>query len=172
MLEAEIESRAAQARQAGVQEGMAAAQQQYQAQLQQASERFARAVAELAGFKDRLRRQAEQDVVALALEIAQRLLHRELSTDPDALAGLVRAAVDKMDAREIHRVRTHPQHASLLETLLPRIGSPQRIEVVGDAGLELGSAIFETARGAFDASVTTQLREIENGFAEIVQRKR
>jgi flagellar biosynthesis/type III secretory pathway protein FliH len=58
-----------------------------------------------------------------------------------------------------------------VDAVLKAIGSPQRIEVVPDRTLEIGGVIFETARGSYDASVTTQLAEIEKGFAEIVQRR-
>ena len=40
------------------------------------------------------------------------------------------------------------------------------IQIVVDPGLQLGDVIFETAQGDLDASIDTQLREIERGFAD------
>jgi flagellar biosynthesis/type III secretory pathway protein FliH len=48
--------------------------------------------------------------------------------------------------------------------LLP--GTP--IEIASDASLKPGDVIFETAHGQLDASVSTQLREIERGLADRV----
>jgi flagellar biosynthesis/type III secretory pathway protein FliH len=37
---------------------------------------------------------------------------------------------------------------------------------VGDVAQSRGGAVFEISRGALDASVDTQLREIERGLAD------
>jgi flagellar assembly protein FliH len=171
-LEAQLEARVRDARQAGAREGQLAAEQRLGDEVRQAVKSFARGVAELAAIRDRLRREAEQDVVQLAIEIARRVLHRELAADSEALLGLTRAALQRIDAREIHRVRVHPSSAAPLEAALREIGAPQRIEVHADATLEPGGLLFETSRGTCDVSVATQLREIERGFVELVQRRR
>jgi flagellar assembly protein FliH len=41
--------------------------------------------------------------------------------------------------------------------------------VTPDPGLERGAAVLETARGELDASIETQLAEIERGFADLVE---
>jgi flagellar assembly protein FliH len=171
-LVAELEARVREARQAGIREGQAAAEQRLAGEVRQAVTNLARGVAELAGIKDRLRREAEHDVVQLAIEIARRVLQRELAADQEALLGLARAALQRIDAREIHRVRIHPAHATAIEGALREIGTPQRVEVQADAMLEPGGLVFETSRGNYDVSIATQLREIERGFVELVQRKR
>ena len=170
-LEAQIEARVRQERQAALQEGARTAEQRLRAAVDAEVQALGRGLAELAGYKDRLRREAERDLVSLAIEVARRLLHREITADTEALHGLVKAAMDKIEARELHRVRTHPQHARAIETALHTVGSPQRIEIVPDPSLEIGSVIIETSRGSYDASVTTQLREIERGFVDMVERR-
>ena len=68
------------------------------------------------------------------------------------------------------RVQSGPGSRARSERLT-EIGAPQRLEVIADPGLEPGGLIFETARGSFDASVATQLDEIERGFADLVERR-
>jgi flagellar assembly protein FliH len=120
-------------------------------------------------MRQRLRHEAEEDVVALAIAIARRVLHREITMDPEALLGLAKAALEKIDVRELHRVRMHPQSAPLLQEYLEKIGLPRRVEVFADPGLERGAVILETGRGTLDASVESQLVEIERGFADMVR---
>jgi flagellar assembly protein FliH len=155
------------ARRAGLQQGEQAAN----ARLEPVFEKLARAITEIAGCRPRYRREAEQEVARLALAIARRVLRREVAVDPDALLGLVKAAIERIDLRETNSVRVHPQDAELVTALLHRIGSPSRIQVVGDAGLERGAAIFETTKGDLDASVETQLEEIERGFTDLFERR-
>lgn len=132
--------------------------------------RLARTIEELSGFKRRFRHEAEEDVVALALAIARRVVHRELTMAPDALLGLVKAAFEKIEFREVHRVRVRPEDAAMVQQHLENMGLPKRIEVVGDPGLDRGAAILDSSRGALDMSVETQLEEIERGFADLLRR--
>ena len=169
-LHAKIEQRVQAAYAQGHQDGVEAARQGAEAQVHPVVERLARSIDEITGLRQRLRREAEEDVVALAIAIARRVLHRQLTMDPEALLGLAKAAMEKIDIRELHRVRMHPQSAPLLEQHLEKIGLPRRVEVVADPGLEPGAVLLETGRGVLDASVETQLVEIERGFADLVRR--
>jgi flagellar assembly protein FliH len=105
------------------------------------------------------------------MAIARRVLYRELSTDPEAILGLVIAAFQKLNARETHRLRVAPSDAAAIEQHRARLDLPKSLEVLADASLAPGSAIFETTRGELDASIDTQLSEIDHGFADIVRRR-
>lgn len=133
---------------------------------------FGAIVNQLASARKQARQEAEESMVKLALAIAKRILHRELATDPEAILGLVRSAIDRLDAREIHKLRMSPGDAQIAIDNRADMGLPQSINIVADGGLAPGSAIFETARGEFDVSAHTQLEEIERGFADLVQRRR
>jgi len=171
-LETEVASRETQARQAGLREGEAAALEHLKQPLEEAARRLADRVEELAGLRAGLRRDAEQDVVRLAIAIARRILHRELATDPAALLGVVKAALDRLDAREVLRLRVHPDDVTMIREALAAGGFPEQVEIAGDAGLERGGLIVETSRGDLDASVESQLAEIERGFTDLVRRTR
>ena len=75
-------------------------------------------------------RRAEADTVRLAIEIARRVLHRELSVDPSALEALIKAALEKLQAQEIYRVRVHPDQEKSCAPAWIRCGRGQAIEVV------------------------------------------
>jgi flagellar assembly protein FliH len=168
--EEEAEKRTQAAYQQGLQEGHAAAQKDISAQMAAINGRLARTIEELTGLRQRFRHEAEEDLVALALAIARRILHRELTIAPEALLGLVKAALEKIDGRELHSVRVRPEDAGLIQQHFEKMGLPRRVEVIADPGLERGAAILDSSRGALDASVETQLSEIERGFADLVRR--
>jgi flagellar assembly protein FliH len=154
--------------QQGLQQGDANARQQLGAQQDASLQRLARTIEEISGMRQRCRAAAEQDVVKLALAIARRVVHRELTVDPSAILGLVKAALGSLDMRELHRIRIHPGQADAVRLQLEKMGLPQRCEVVADPSLEKGAAILETNYGTVDASAETQLQEIERGFADLV----
>jgi flagellar assembly protein FliH len=161
----------AEARAAGVREGEEAGRKRAAAEMQAAVGRLARSIEDLAALRPRLRREAEEDVVRLSLAIARRILRREAAVDPDAMRGLVLAALAKLESREMSRVRVHPSHAALVSGCLRDHATGCAVEVVSDPSGEPGTVIFETGRGDLDASVATQLAEIERGLADRLRRQ-
>jgi flagellar assembly protein FliH len=169
-LQADAAAQALQARQAGFAEGEAVARNQLEKPLAEAADRLSATVAELAGLRPQLRREAEEDLVRLAVAVARRVLRRELTADPEAILGIVKAALDRIDAREILRLRVHPQDLALIQQALEARETPHKVEVIADPSFERGGLVFETARGNLDASVDSQLLEIERGFTDLVRR--
>ncbi|MGA2272285.1 MAG: FliH/SctL family protein [Bryobacteraceae bacterium] len=170
-LERQAEQRAREAHAAGFREGEAAGKQRAAVELEPVLERLTRSIGEMAGLRGGMRREAEADTLRLALEIARRVLRREMAVDPDALRGLVRAALEKLEGQEISRVKVHPSHAPLVSDLLRKSGAGQPVEVVADASQAPGAVIFESERGNLDASVDAQLGEIERGLADCLRRR-
>jgi flagellar assembly protein FliH len=154
----------------GRQEGQTAAREAAAKELQAEMEKIGRLMNSLAASAGSLRRQAEEDIVRLAIAIARRILHREMLVDGEALLGLVKAALSRIDQREIHQIRTHPQTVRLLEEALRQTNNGRRIEISADSRLDRGALIVETAKGHLDASVETQLDEIERGFTDLIGR--
>lgn len=158
------------AREQGFQEGVRHAGESTQSQLQnavnQTSARLAESLAEIASLRPLLRREAESQVVELALAIARKVLHRAITIDPDALAGLVHTAVSRIDARDLLSIRVAPCHLQQISSAVARLGLPTQVNLTADPGLEPGGLVLETSRGQLDASVTTQLAEIERGFTD------
>jgi flagellar assembly protein FliH len=165
-LEASVEQRSREAHDAGYREGEAAGRAQANAQVQQLLEKLARSIQEIAEARPKLRAQAESDLLALSLAIARKILHRELSTDPDSIAGLIKVCLDKVRLQEITRIRLHPQHHAAVQQLLARASNGVQMELLPDPTLQLGGVIIETTRGEFDASVEVQLKEIERGLTD------
>ncbi|HLH15714.1 MAG TPA: FliH/SctL family protein [Bryobacteraceae bacterium] len=170
-LERRWQEKVREAREAGLREGEDAGRSRAAAEIQPVIERLSRTIAEIAGTRAQLRREAESDMLQLAMAIARRVLRRELAVDPEALHGLALGALEKLEAQEIARVRLHPSQAAAVSALLRQENTRGTVEVIPDAALDPGAAIFETSRGNLDASVETQLREIERGLADCLRRR-
>ena len=164
-LERQLERQTREAREAGFSEGEAAGRARASAELRPALEELSRAIAGIADLRPRLMREAQADLVELALRIARRVLHRELSIDPAAVEALVKAALEKMASLEITRIRVHPELEAGIRTSLAQEGRGG-LSLVSDPALARGSVLIETARGKLDASLDTQLAEIGRGLAD------
>jgi flagellar assembly protein FliH len=165
------ERQAAQAYETGFRAGAAAAQQKLEGEVRGGLAKLAEAVSEVAAARGEALRRAEADTVRLAVEVARRILHRELSTDPSALEALVKAALEKLQLQEIYRVRVHPGQEGIIKSCLEQAGRSQGVTVVPDPVQSKWCAVFEVSRGALDASVDTQLREIERGLTDQLENR-
>ncbi|MGA2715252.1 MAG: FliH/SctL family protein [Bryobacteraceae bacterium] len=163
---AALEQRVRESWQQGFDAGEAAARQTLESEVRVRVEKLAATIAEVAGLRSETIRRAEVDTVRLSIEIARRVLHRELSVDPSALEALIKAALEKLRQQEVHRVRVYPGEEKLMRSCLEQAGRGQAIEVIGDPSQSRGGVFFEISRGALDASVDTQLREIERGLTD------
>jgi flagellar assembly protein FliH len=167
----QAEQKAREAYAAGLREGEAAGRTRAAADLQAVIDRLARSIDEIANLRPRLRAEAEADLVRLSLAIARRVLRRELAIDPEALHGLVLGALEKLQGQEITRVRVHASHASLIAACLRQKSAAANVEVVPDPACEVGAVVFETQRGNLDASIESQLQEIERGLADRLRKQ-
>jgi flagellar assembly protein FliH len=161
---------AQEAYQRGFAEGKAQGQEQAAAELQPVLDQLGRSLAALATVRSRIRGEAEGDLIKLAVSIARRVLHRELTLDPESIEGLIRVALDKLQSRELCRVRVHPDQEEAIRKSLGRFSNSQKVELIADPSLQCGDVLFETAHGNLDASIDSQLGEIERGLADRMRR--
>jgi flagellar assembly protein FliH len=168
-LEAQRSVELDEARQSGFEQGVRQCRQETAREMEEALDRLARAIQEVPQVKRRVRQEAESEVVKLSLAVARRILHRELGADPQSLQGVVYAALQRLQNRELTKIRVFPASAPAVRAALERNGGMAAIEVIPDTSLQPGALLFETSLGELDASVETQLQEIERGFADRLQ---
>jgi flagellar assembly protein FliH len=170
MTEPERERIEREAYQKGFSDGKKLGKEQAAAESLPVLERLSRCLSELASLRPHMRREAEKDMVKLAIAIARRVLHRELTLDPESIEGLIRVALDRLESRELCTVRVHADQEAAIRTLLDRFSNAHKIEIIADKSLRLGDVLLETPHGVIDASVDAQLSEIERGFADRLQK--
>jgi flagellar assembly protein FliH len=155
--------------QRGFSEGRNIGHEQALAEIQPVMDRLSRSLADLATVRSRVRKTAESDLLKLAIAVARRVIHRELTLDPGSIEGLIRVALEKLESRELCRVRVHPDQEPVIRGLLARF-SAAPVELIPDPTLQCGDVLFETAHGTLDGSIEAQLQEIERGFADRINR--
>jgi flagellar assembly protein FliH len=154
------------ARQEGFEEGLRKGREESAGEVQKALDQLAHTILDLSQLKKKIRHEAERELVQLSLAVARRILRRELVMDPESIQAIVYTALQKLQNREVARIRVYPAGAAAVRTAMDRIGHRNAVEIQADTKLAPGAIFFETAHGELDASVETQLQEIERGFAD------
>jgi flagellar assembly protein FliH len=158
-----------QGRERGRQEGRQTERESIAVSLKAAQENQLHQMASLAesfaGARDRYLRDAEHEVVKLALAIAARILRREAQMDPLLLTGAARVALGQLSSTTEVKLRVPPGDLDLWTEaihLIPNL--PLKPTVMAGEGMRIGDCIIETSLGTVDLGIRAQLAEIERGF--------
>lgn len=164
------------ARARGEAEGRAAGEAQAQAAFQERLERdLAGARAALAGIgnalkevPDRVARAAEAGTVALAVEIAEAVVKREVRLDPALVSGNVRAALSALATGSHISLRIHPEDKALLEGCLPQIledlATLGPVTLLADPLVRRGGCLASAEGTGADATLEGQIAQIRKAL--------
>ena len=114
--------------------------------LQPVLERLNASIAEIVGMRPDLRRRAERDVVQLALLIAQRVLHRELSVDEKRSDRHRARRLRAPHPLRVLQVTVHPQFRRRRRVALPG-SQAARVQIEPDPDCAPGTLIIHSAEG-------------------------
>lgn len=146
----------------------ASAEKSFETVRSQVTEALRHFAGERAGYFQRV----ETEIVQLALSIARKILHREAQLDPLLLTGIVRVALETLNQETRVRLRVHPQDVSFWRDYLAHAPDLTPVpELAGEAALEPGSCLLETELGSTLISLDSQLKEIEQGFLDLLEHR-
>jgi len=149
----------------GSEQGSAEAFREHARRLEDLESGWNRALSSFASHREQLMSEARQDLLRLAIRIAERVVKRTIQADPSVVEDQLVAAIAVALRPSGLRVSVHPEDLSLARGALPRIldrlGRTEGVELVEDAGVSRGSCVVRGAGGeAIDASVETQLERM------------
>jgi len=113
----------------------------------------------------------EAEVVHLALAISAKILHRESQVDATLVAALVRVAIDKLHDGSSVSIRVCPSEAARWREYMANPLNGTTIDVVEDEHLGRVEAILETNLGSANFSMDAQLKEVEQGFFDLLAQR-
>ena len=113
----------------------------------------------------------ESEVVHLALAISAKVLHREAQVDPLLVAALVRLAIDKLHDGSSVSVRVPTAKADKWRERLANPSNGSKILIVEDSHLGPDDCILETDVGSANFSIEAQLKEVEQGFFDLLAQR-
>jgi flagellar assembly protein FliH len=170
--EDEARAREMRARELGFREGALQSRAEAEALVRTQREAIVEAVRSFATARQDYFARIEGEVVALALAIARKVLHRESQVDPLLLTGLVRVALEKMKGGDDIRLRVHPSQISAWRDYFKEhaVDLPTP-DFLGDNSLGEGQCQLETAGGATTVNLEGQLKEIEQGLFDLLAQR-
>lgn len=130
--------------------------------------RYTDAILEIGKLKPTLYAQVERDVVKLALEVAKKVVHREVHVDSEIVQTLIKVALSHVAAKSPVTIRLHPaDYNFVLEqrtASMPPGESERDISLLADKSIERGGCFIETECGDVDARIEEEFSEVERAF--------
>ena len=126
---------------------------QLDARVQSALAALHSATEQMHAQRDRWLDECQVETIRLGVAIAERLLHRTLTTHPEAVIDLVRSALEWSVGADRLSVRLHPADAELVVSAAATLQTEAcaTIEFVPDDSLTRGDCVIETPNGQIDA---------------------
>ncbi len=155
----------------GFRQGEKAGLQMAEKKAEALMRRYADAIFAVERLKSQLFARAERDVVKLALEVARKIVHREIARDSEIIETLVKVALGHVAVKSAVTIRLHPvDYGWLLEHRSGITRGPdddKEVILVADPAVERGGCLIQTECGDVDARIEEEFREVEHSFFDI-----
>jgi flagellar assembly protein FliH len=122
--------------------------------------RLTQTIEELTTLRAQMIHQTERQMVQLALAIARRIVHREVSLDQDLLIAMARVALDRLGESAQITVKLHPEEFEATAAARAASWTGTTVQVVADARVGRGGCRVESDFGMIDAGVDAQIQEL------------
>lgn len=168
---AEAQARASecerQARERGLAEARARADEELARAVEPLRQQLAQTIEELTSLRGLVVARAERDMVKLALEIAKRVVHREVVVDGEVALTLARVALARIHSRAQVRLHLAPEDLTYVAARLESLGEGCSVELVEDRAVGRGGCLVETEMGDIDARIERQFAEVERSLLSL-----
>ena len=122
-------------------------------------------VTEVSELKKEILQDAEGQILQLALAVAEKVLHLEVTTNREVIQSVLKEAIKKIVDRENMKIRVHPQDfhymMEIKSDFLQNFDGIKNIIFEEDESVRRGGAIIETLFGEVDARLDQQYNEIK-----------
>lgn len=121
-------------------------------------------------LREKVLRDSEDDLLALSLAVARKVIAREVVQDRDTVLRLIRSALQALNEQDALVIRIHPDDHALLMTsqnsALKNELAAVKFTLKPDPTIEIGSCQIEAERGTVDTGFEVQLEEVYRHLLE------
>lgn len=145
-------------------EAMASFEAELNARMVEVRSELAGSLEKLALLSNDISSHAESELVELALQIAKKVVRREVTIDREIALTLVRVSLAKLNQRTTAEVHLNPEDLSYIKSRLDSLDFRGAVDLVEDASISHGGCLIHTETGDVDARIESQFDEIAFGL--------
>ena len=127
-------------------------------------EQLSDTLAEIGVLRAAITTRAERELVRLAIEIAKKVVHREVTIDNEIVMTLARIGISRMHNRVAATIHLHPDDFAYVTAHRDTLDAGHALELVEDRSIGRGGCLVQTEMGDVDTRIEQQFAEIERAF--------
>ena len=116
----------------------------------------------------------EPEVVALSMDIAMKILNKEIEHDNEYILNIVKDAMDRISTKKDIILKVSEKDYTIIignmDIMLAKVEGFSDVTVVKEPSLSDGSCIVETEYGIIDGSMQTRTEQIRNEIEKMLNR--
>lgn len=166
-----IESTRSESYETGYREGMERAEQEIK-------EAYERKIAEAEAVlrqayqaKEQLIQEAEPFVVSLSCTVAEKIIQKQLTVEPEIVLELARKTLSRKRESGTITLCVSPEQFAYVhaarEELSLAVDSQAELQIIPDSSVNDGGCVVRSALGSIDARIDTQLTEIKKALMQV-----
>lgn len=155
----------------GIAEGKLAAEKQYENLISRVND------LEVIATKDYHTRldQSDHTIVDLSIKIAEKIIKKEIATDPKLILNIVTAAITEIKDQSQISIYVHPDNYELLMKqkgeLIHTLDGDTKLSIFINQKVTKNECLIEHPFGQIDASIDTQLEQIRDVLHQVTMEK-
>jgi flagellar assembly protein FliH len=147
-------------REKAIQEARAAVEAEMNAKTGALRDELTRTIDSVSALANELTVKLESDVVELALEIAKKIVAREVSIEPEVVISVTKKALAKLHSRTSAQIHLNPDDLAYVQEHRTKLNFHGALELLEDASVAPGGCFIHTDNGDIDGRIDSQFDEI------------
>jgi flagellar assembly protein FliH len=127
-------------------------------------DRLADTIERISSLSGELTTGVETSLVELALQIAKKIVRREVTIDREVALTLVKVSLAKLHDRSIAEIHLNPEDFTYVQAHREKLGFRGALEIIEDPLVSVGGCLIHTETGDIDARIESQFEEIAHGL--------
>jgi len=151
----------------GYSEGLACGIKEGQKEFCERLGRLESVIRELERVKERKIEELLPEIIDLSLDIARKIIHRQIEQDREIIVSVVRQAIQRLGREEKMTVRVNPADYDTMISNMEMLKEETRLRDVTiepSASVSPGGCSIETPSGEVDARIEEQIKEIRDAI--------
>ncbi|HOX28143.1 MAG TPA: FliH/SctL family protein [bacterium] len=132
-------------------------------------------IEQLKGYHSQILADSQKDVVKMAISVAEKVLHKEIMTDPNTVLSVVKNAISKVSFKKQFVVMVNPLDIEVLkagaEQIRAMLSNCESLKFKPSPNIEPGGCMVQTESGTVDAQIDRQFTEIKDNVLNAMEKE-
>lgn len=127
---------------------------------------------QISGLRQSLLSKSKEDMVRLVMAVARQVIEQDVAQKQDIIVATVKKSLEAAVAADEYYIRVHPEDLEIVKEheplFLAAMKGLQNIHFMADESIARGGCVAESRAGDVDATIESQLAEIEDHLYKAV----